>query len=108
MVDADQKTSRVIFYGSLDMILEFNVPEDPFWGNMQGQTRLLAAITPCVTNGGDAAKKLTSYRTTTTQIITDLQAISSVVGRVQTRKWWGIIDRSGDYSRTIFIDDNNL
>lgn len=106
MVDADQKKSRVIFYGSLDMILEFNVPDDPFWGDIQGQTRLLAAITPCVTNGVDASKKVASYRGTTTQIITDLHAISSVVGRVQTRNWWGIVDRSGDYSRTIFIDDN--
>lgn len=106
MVDADQEKSRVIFYGSLDMILEFNVPDEPFWGSMRGQTRLLAAITPCVTNGADAAKKLVTYRATTAQIITDLQAISNVIGRVKTRNWWGIVDRSGDYSRTIFVDDN--
>jgi hypothetical protein len=106
VTDADGATSREIFYGKLDMILQFNIPDDPFWGSMQGETWLLAVITPCDTKGKDAAESLTTYRTTTTQVVTDLRAISNVVGRVKTRNWWGIIDRSGDYSRTVFVDDD--
>lgn len=94
---------RTIFYGKLERILEFNIPDLHFWGDLRGKTRLLAVITPGVTNGKDATHQLTFYNDTTTQIVTDLQAIQCVVGRVLTRNWWGIIDRSGESSRTEFI-----
>ena len=38
-------------------------------------------------------------------IVTDLQMIGSVVGRVKRGKEWGIVDRSGDFVRTVFVDD---
>jgi hypothetical protein len=66
----------------------------------------MAVITPCVTNGKDATNQLTIYHNTTTQIVTDLQAVECVVGRVLSRSGWGIIDRSGDSSRTEFIPSN--
>ena len=97
---------RTIFYGKLERILEYEIPDSRFWGNLRGKTRLLAVITPCVTNGKDATKQLTMYNDTTTQIVTDLQAVECVVGRVLTRNGWGIIDRSGDSSRTEFIPSN--
>ena len=53
--------------------------------------------------GKDAAKELTTYQHTTTQVVTDLQTISAVVGRVRTRNQWGIVDRSEDSSQTEFI-----
>jgi hypothetical protein len=68
---------------------------------------LLALITPCVTKGLDASKALTLYKRTTTEVITDIQAISSVVGRVLSDGRWGIIDRSNDYARTEFIPQND-
>ena len=86
--------------------MEYEIPDSRFWGNLRGKTRLLAVITPCVTNGKDATKQLTMYNDTTTQIVTDLQAVECVVGRVLTRNGWGIIDRSGDSSRTEFIPSN--
>lgn len=102
--DRDGEVSREIFYGKLELILECDIPEKRFWGRvLQGKTVLLAVITPCVTMGKDAAKELTMYQHTTTQVVTDLQTISAVVGRVQTRNRWGIVDRSEDSSRTEFI-----
>ena len=98
---------RTIFYGRLERILEFKIPESQFWGALQGKTRLLAVITPCVTNGNDATNQLTIYNDTTTQIVTDLQAVECVVGRVFTRNRWGIIDRSGNSSRTEFITSDS-
>jgi hypothetical protein len=97
---------RTIFYGKLEQILEYEIPDSRFWGDLRGKTRLLAVITPCVTYGKDATNQLTIYNDTTTQIVTDLQAIECVVGRVLTRNGWGIIDRSGDFSRTEFIPSN--
>jgi len=102
--DGDGEPSREIFYGKLDLILECDIPDKSFWGrDLQGTTVLLAAITPCVTMGKDAAKELTTYQHTTTQVVTDLRTISAVVGRVQTRNRWGIVNRSEYLSHTEFI-----
>ena len=101
--DGEGKVSREIFYGKLELILECKIPDKRFWGIYLGTTVLLAVITPCVTMGKDATKELTTYQYTTTQVVTDLRAISAVVGRVQTRNRWGIVDRSEDSSRTEFI-----
>ena len=53
--------------------------------------------------GKDAAKELTTYQHTTTQVVTDLRTISAVVGQVKTCNRWGIVDRSEDSSRTQFV-----
>ena len=95
---------REIFYGKLEVILEFKIPDEAFWGwDLRGSIALLAVITPCVTMGKDAAKVTTTYQHTTTQVVTDLRTVSSVIGRVRTRNRWGIIDRSEDSSRTEFV-----
>lgn len=102
--DGDGEASREIFYGKLELILECDIPDKRFWGrDLQGTTVLLAVITPCVTAGKDAAKEMTTYQHTTTQVVTDLWTINAVIGRVQTCNRWGIVDRSEDSSRTEFI-----
>ena len=104
--DLDRKgnTVRKIFYGQLDLILEFNVPNHKFWGPyLCGKTVLLAVITPCITQGKDAKKEVTTYTHTSTQVVTDLYTISSVIGHVWTRNRWGIVDRSEESSRMEFV-----
>jgi hypothetical protein len=71
--------------------------------DLQGTTVLLAVITPCVTMGKDAAKEMTTYQLTTTQVVTDLWTINAVIRRVPTHNWWGIVDRSENSSWTEFI-----
>ncbi|KAJ6624876.1 hypothetical protein B0H10DRAFT_1714436, partial [Mycena sp. CBHHK59/15] len=84
-----------IFYGWLEEILVCNLAnEEDLWGPMAGQKRLLAVITPCKTMGHDTAKEITSYTQMTTTIVTDLQSVVAVVGCVQTRGSWWIIDRT--------------
>ena len=78
--DADGEVVREIFYGKLELILEFEIPDEKFWGDLRGTIALLAVITPCVTMGKDAAKMTTTYQHTTTQVVTDLRTISSVIG----------------------------
>ena len=102
--NGDGAVSREIFYGRLELILECDIPDGKFWGrDLRGTTVILAVITPCVTMGKDATKQMTTYQHTTTQMVTDLRAISALIGRVQTRNRWGIIDRSEESSRTEFI-----
>jgi hypothetical protein len=62
----------------------------------RGRLRLLAHITPCKTDSKDATQELTNYHTETAPIITDLGTVHAVIGRVRTRKHYGIIDRSSE------------
>lgn len=70
---------------------------------MAGATRLLAVLTPCSTSGKDAAKEFTSYTQMTRPIVTDLATIVAVVGRVETRDKWVIVDRSGGLLHPEFV-----
>lgn len=103
VVDADQEQVRVTFYGRLDRILECTLGNEEWWGNYREQTLLLAVITPSVTGNRDATKEFTTYRQTTAQIVTDLRVVQCSVGRAKTRDEWGILDRSGEISRTEFV-----
>jgi hypothetical protein len=73
------------------------------WGEMKGKRQLLAVITPCKTDGKDATKPVTEYTMFHKTIVTDLQSVQCVVGRVRRRNTWGIIDRSMDEARPEFI-----
>lgn len=99
---------RQICYGRLDQILEFTVPDHPFWRELQGKLLLVATITPCVTQGKDATKENVLYRKYAASVMVDLRVVEATVGRVQTRGRWGIIDRSGDGARTIFTNPDDV
>ena len=105
--DAHHNLIRQIFYGRLDIILECQIPDKIFWAALRGKKLLLALLTPCSTNGKDATQQVVTYTQITTQVVTDLQAVACVVGRIGTRNRWGIIDRSGDLARTEFIESND-
>ncbi|KAF8487603.1 hypothetical protein JB92DRAFT_2952457 [Gautieria morchelliformis] len=65
---------------------------------------LLALVMPCSTGGRGATKVVTTYSLTTAPIVIDLRTVECVVGRVRRGNEWGIVDRSGDYARTVFVD----
>ncbi|KAH9481215.1 hypothetical protein JR316_0005736 [Psilocybe cubensis] len=95
-----------ICYGRLELILEFNVPGDDFWGLWKRSLRLLAVVTPYRTNGKNAATTLTVFRESDKRatIALDLQSITNAIGRIyREQKGWAIVDRSDEYSRTIFV-----
>ncbi|KAF8512132.1 hypothetical protein JB92DRAFT_2930362 [Gautieria morchelliformis] len=56
---------------------------------------LLALVMPFSTGGRDATKVVTTYSLTTAPIVIDLRTVECM---------WGIVDRSGDYARTVFVD----
>ncbi|KAI0646642.1 hypothetical protein C8Q79DRAFT_908784 [Trametes meyenii] len=99
---------REIHYGELQGVLEcyLDPEQQPIWGDSSGATLLLTLIRPCKTNGEDAAITVTHYRDVRADIIIDVQAIQAVIGRVKSRKRWGIIDRSNGLARTVFYSGN--
>ncbi|KAJ7675193.1 hypothetical protein B0H17DRAFT_1140394 [Mycena rosella] len=54
-------------------------------------------------SGKDLTEEIILYDRTTTQIVTDLQTISSLVGCIKTWQKWMIIDRSGGLIKPEFI-----
>ncbi|KAE9407425.1 hypothetical protein BT96DRAFT_809662 [Gymnopus androsaceus JB14] len=94
-----------VFYGQLENILVCDLPNDPIWGEMRNTTRLLAVLTPCVTKGRDATEGVVVYNKMNASIVTDLQTISAVIGRIASQKKWGIVDRSNGLADTVFVNE---
>ncbi len=96
-------------YGRLLAILElFLDPLRPrIWKDLAGSTILLAVITPCKTKGEDATQVLTMYKKYAADIVIDVNAVEAVVGRVRSRKSWGIVDRSSALARTVFSTEHD-
>ncbi|KAJ6610880.1 hypothetical protein B0H10DRAFT_1810885, partial [Mycena sp. CBHHK59/15] len=92
-----------VFYSRLEEILVCRLLEDKFWEYMSGKTWILAVITPCSTFGKDASKEITSYTIMTRPIVIDIWMIVAVVGQVETRGQWIIIDQGGGLLHPAFV-----
>jgi hypothetical protein len=80
-------------YGEVQMFLVCQLPKKKIFKDFQGQTFILAIITPCKTDGKDARLGITSYKEQHKRVAIDVRTIQAVVGRVYSRKRWWIIDR---------------
>ncbi|KAJ7721397.1 hypothetical protein B0H16DRAFT_1335362, partial [Mycena metata] len=98
-----------IFYGELDEILVCKLPGDrKFWRHFAGQVRLLADITPYRTGSRDAALEIVAHHQPTAPVIVDIQSVTAVVGRLQTRGTWHLLDRTGGMVRPEFVPSDEL
>ncbi|KAE9387087.1 hypothetical protein BT96DRAFT_838179, partial [Gymnopus androsaceus JB14] len=94
-----------VFYGHLDNIATCIIPDTPFWeDDLHGKLQILAFITPCQTEGQDAAKGAVEYKQVTARVVLDPQTILAAVGHVHTRDQYGINDHSSTSSSTTFVD----
>jgi hypothetical protein len=73
------------------------------------QVFLLARVLPCkILKGEDATKEVVEYKLLDkSPIIINLLTVDGTIGRVLRHKTWGIIDRSQNSVRTLFIGDDN-
>ncbi|KAG2090000.1 uncharacterized protein F5147DRAFT_780448 [Suillus discolor] len=94
----------VVCYGQLNYILECHLDNNIRYGDLCNSTLLLALIIPCATNGLDASSQCVEYKRSLVPIITDLRNIKAAVGRVGTRRHWGIIDCSSDHIQITFAE----
>ncbi|KAH0832349.1 hypothetical protein J3R83DRAFT_13365 [Lanmaoa asiatica] len=85
---------KQVNYGDLKRIYVLTIPEEPFFGLLQGKTFILALVTPWDTDGKLASKENVYMTMRKASVITDIRSLKSVVGLVETRGQWGIIDRS--------------
>jgi hypothetical protein len=95
---------NTINYGVLERILVCHLGMESVWRDLAGQTQILVLITPWRTEGEDAAWTVTHYKHELAPIITDIRNIRCIVGRVQSRGKWGIIDGSLGFARGRFVD----
>jgi hypothetical protein len=73
-------------------------------------TYLLAVVEPAEVDppGQDATETMVVYTRTGPTMVVDVRSIENVVGRIRFKDGnFGIIDRSGGYTRTVFIDDED-
>jgi hypothetical protein len=96
-----------VFYGQLQRILVCELPDDAIFRYLRGKTCLLALVIPCNTDGRDATKEPTTYTTVAAPVITDLCAIKAVVGRVQSRGKWTVVDRSREIAHAAFAEEGD-
>jgi len=91
-------------YGLLEMMLVCALPDIPVFGVLRGRLQLLVVIQPCQTSGKDATRKLTYYKGILSPFVTDIVNVKAIVGRIQTRGKWGIVDRLPGTAAAMFGD----
>ena len=84
------------------MVLVCVLPGIAVFGPLSGSLRLLAVIKPCQTSGMDGTEELTQYRAMLSSFVTDISNIKAIIGRVQTRGKWGMVDRTPGIAATVF------
>ena len=92
------------FYGRLESIWDLVLPASHTLHLTQPTQFLLALVMPCSTRGKDVTKEVTTYHSMMTSIIINLRVVECVVGHMKHGNDWGIIDRSGDFACTVFVD----
>ncbi|KAG1727567.1 uncharacterized protein EDB91DRAFT_1037992, partial [Suillus paluster] len=92
----------VISYGHLDQILVCDLGPDAIWGELHNTSCILALVTPCQTYEADASKDVVEFRAYAQPVITDIRNVKATVGHVETRRRWGIIDRSTNLVNVVF------
>lgn len=98
----------VISYGRLDQILVCDLGPDAIWGELRNTSRVLALVTPCQTYGADASKDVIEFRAYAQPVITDIRNVKATVGHVETRRRWGIIDRSTSLVNAVFDNQDAM
>ncbi|KAF8128237.1 hypothetical protein EV363DRAFT_1585187 [Boletus edulis] len=94
-----------IQYGQLERILVCQLGDEGVWRHYSHSTHILALIIPVKTEGQDASTTTTYFSKFLAPIITDIRNVKAVVGRVETRNRWGIVDRSVGLAKTTFVPD---
>lgn len=95
---------KYLGYGDLEKILVVTLPTKAFFACFSGRTVALALVTPWNTDGKDATKENVYMSERRASIIMDVQSLQAVIGLIQTRGRWGIIDRSGESITATFGD----
>lgn len=83
------------------------LPVNKLFNTLSGKTLALALVTPWNTKGpGKSVADEDVYMTSRkAKVVTEVRSLQAVVGLVETRKRWGIIDRAPGTVETQFVDE---
>ncbi|KAF9222843.1 hypothetical protein BS17DRAFT_767596 [Gyrodon lividus] len=95
-----------VSYGDLERIFILTIPTDDFFARLSGQTVALALVVPWDTDGKDATKGNVYMTSRKASVITDIRNLQAVVGLVETRKKWGVIDRAPGAVAAVFASED--
>ncbi|KAI9457150.1 hypothetical protein HD554DRAFT_1981612, partial [Boletus coccyginus] len=79
-------------YGDLEKIFVVAIPPESFFKTLISKTLALVLIMPWKTEGNLASEENVYLISHKASIITDVHNLKAVVGLIQTREKWGIID----------------
>ena len=94
-----------VSYGELEKIFVLTLPKDKFFKTLSGKLLVLALITPWDTEGKSGAEDNVYMTSRKASVVTDVRSLRAVVGLVETRKRWGIIDRAPETVQVQFTDE---
>ena len=92
-------------YGELEKIFVLTLPIDKFFKTLSSKSLVLALIAPWDTEGKSAAEDNVYMTSRKASLVTDLRSVQVVVGLVETRRRWGIIDRAPEIMQVRFADE---
>ncbi|KAI0659177.1 hypothetical protein C8Q70DRAFT_916325 [Cubamyces menziesii] len=97
------------FYGQLQQIMVISLRPIPSAVPPQNEssTVVLAAIRRCVVESTHRVLNINYYKRLGGLELVDITTVQCVVGRVQDRGHFGIIDRSGALARAIYVEEGS-
>ncbi|KAJ3508428.1 hypothetical protein NMY22_g16620 [Coprinellus aureogranulatus] len=95
---------NTVWYGQVLSILAVDLPDNAAaLHEHAGTTHLLALVQPCRTpNNADARNEVVAYKDTLEPVIIDVTHITALVGRVESRGQWHLVDRFNDCALAAF------
>lgn len=94
-----------IGYGELERVFILTLPIDKFFKTLSGKSLVLALIAPWDTEGKSAAADNVYMTSRKASVVTNVWSLQAVVGLVETRRRWGIIDRAPEIMQVQFADE---
>lgn len=91
------------FYGQLLRIIVVDVPAITAIG-AKPETLVLGIIRTCTLDGSHSKLDIHYYTKQGALEVVDITTVQCVVGRIEDRRRWAIIDRSGTLSRAVYIE----
>ena len=99
------------FYGHLEHIIILRLPPSPAFGPdfTQDTTFHLACVSHCdLLRGVDARNTVTMFNNYLAQQYIHMGAIGAVVGLVKQGRHFGIIDRSSELAKPVFVRNEEI
>lgn len=91
------------FYGQLLQLIVVDMPAIPVI-DARPDTLVLGIVRTCTVDVSHSQLDIHYYTKQGALEVVDITTVQCLVGRIEDRKRWAIIDRSGSLSRAIYVE----